>query len=78
MSRPNPPGSARPRPAAVWTFFYGSYINFDVLKEVDMVPQSWEVARLGGFDIRIEPRATSSGLTPTWSTASQRPPRTRS
>jgi hypothetical protein len=41
----------------VWTFFYGSYINFDVLKEVDLVPQEWEVARLAGFDIRIEPRA---------------------
>ncbi len=41
----------------VWTFFYGSYINFEVLKEVDLVPENWEVARLGGFDIRIEPRA---------------------
>ncbi len=41
----------------MWTFFYGSYINFDVLKGVDLVPESWEVARLGGFDIRIEPRA---------------------
>ena len=27
MSRPNPPASALPRPSAVWTFFYGSYIN---------------------------------------------------
>ncbi len=41
----------------VWTFFYGSYINFEVLKEVDLVPESWEVARLAGFDIRIQPRA---------------------
>jgi hypothetical protein len=41
----------------VWTFFYGSYINFRVLKEVDIVPDRWEVARLGGFDIRIQPRA---------------------
>ena len=41
----------------VWTFFYGSYIDFEVLKEVDLVPESWVVARLGGFDIRIEPRA---------------------
>jgi hypothetical protein len=57
VSRPNPPASALPRPSAVWTFFDGSYINFDVLKEVDLVPESWEVARLGGFDIRIEPRA---------------------
>ena len=41
----------------VWTFFYGSYINFEVLKEVELVPESWEVARLAGFDIRIQPRA---------------------
>jgi hypothetical protein len=41
----------------VWTFFYGSYMNFDVLREVDLVPETWEVARLAGFDVRIEPRA---------------------
>jgi hypothetical protein len=41
----------------VWVFFYGSYINFDVLKEVDLVPEEWEVARAPGFDIRIAPRA---------------------
>jgi cation transport regulator ChaC len=41
----------------VWVFFYGSYINFDVLREVSLVPGQWEVARLSGFDIRIEPRA---------------------
>jgi Gamma-glutamyl cyclotransferase, AIG2-like len=41
----------------VWTFFYGSYMNFDVLAEVDIVPAEWAVARLDGFDIRIEPRA---------------------
>jgi hypothetical protein len=45
---------AEPR---VWVFFYGSYINFDVLREVDLVPERWEVARLDGFDIRIQPRA---------------------
>jgi hypothetical protein len=27
----------------VWVFFYGSYINFEVLKEVDLVP-----GRVGG------------------------------
>ena len=42
---------------SVWVFFYGSYINFDVLREVDLVPERWEVGRLSGFDIRIEPRA---------------------
>jgi hypothetical protein len=41
----------------VWVFFYGSYMNFDVLREVDLVPAEWAVARLDGFDIRIEPRA---------------------
>ena len=40
-----------------WTFFYGSYMNLKVLAEVDLVPEKWEVARLDGFDIRIEPRA---------------------
>jgi hypothetical protein len=41
----------------VWVFFYGSYINLDVLREVQLVPERWEVARLHGFDIRIQPRA---------------------
>ena len=41
----------------VWTFFYGSYINFNVLKEVGLVPDRWEAARLSGFDLRIRPRA---------------------
>ncbi len=41
----------------IWTFFYGSYMNFDVLKEVDFIPEHWEVAKLHGFDIRIQPRA---------------------
>src|SRR5262245_62331363 len=41
----------------VWVFFYGSYINFAVLKEVGLVPERWEVGRLGGFDIVIRPRA---------------------
>jgi hypothetical protein len=43
--------------AKVWVFFYGSYMNFGVLGEVDLVPEQWEVARLDGFDIRIQPRA---------------------
>jgi hypothetical protein len=41
----------------VWVFFCGSYINFGVLREVGLMPEQWEVARLGGFDIRIQPRA---------------------
>ena len=45
------------KPPKVWTFFYGSYINFDVLKEVGLEPETWEVARLTGFDIEVAPRA---------------------
>ena len=41
----------------VWAFFYGSYINMDVLAEVDLSPARWEVAELAGFDLRIAPRA---------------------
>jgi hypothetical protein len=41
----------------VWVFFYGSYINFDVLKEANLVPAEWEVAILPGFDLNIAPRA---------------------
>ena len=44
-------------PPRVWTFLYGSYMNFDVLKEVDLVPGQVEVARLSGFDILIRPLA---------------------
>ena len=41
----------------VWVFFYGSYINMDVLREVDLAPEEFEVAKLYGFDIRIQPLA---------------------
>jgi hypothetical protein len=41
----------------VWVFFYGSYMNFRVLREVDLVPERWEIGQLGGFDIQIRPRA---------------------
>lgn len=41
----------------VWTFFYGSYINLEVLQEVDYVPRRYETARLPGFDITIGPLA---------------------
>jgi len=43
--------------ARVWVFFYGSYMNPDVLREVEIVPVEWEVGRLNGFDIEIRPRA---------------------
>jgi hypothetical protein len=32
-------------------------MNFDVLKEVNFAPERWEIAKLSGFDIRIQPRA---------------------
>lgn len=41
----------------VTVFFYGSYINLDVLREVGLVPESYEVASLSGFDIEIRPLA---------------------
>jgi len=42
---------------AVWVFFYGSFINLDVLGQVDYVPERYEVARLHGYDIQIRPLA---------------------
>ena len=45
---------AEPR---VWVFLYGSYMNFEVLREVNLVPPHCEVATLSGFDISIRPRA---------------------
>jgi hypothetical protein len=41
----------------VSVFFYGSYMNMAVLREVNLVPPHWEVASLSGFDIVIRPRA---------------------
>lgn len=39
-------------------FFYGSFINPDVLKQSDLEPEGFRVARLLGWDIRIGPHAT--------------------
>jgi hypothetical protein len=41
----------------VATFFYGSYINRDVLREVELVPERFEVAWLPGYGIPIQPLA---------------------
>jgi hypothetical protein len=41
----------------VWTFFYGSFLNLDVLKQTGLVPERYEVAKLSGFDICIQPLA---------------------
>ena len=40
-----------------FVFFYGSYMNRAVLAEVGLIPKTWEVASLPGFDICISPRA---------------------
>jgi hypothetical protein len=45
------------REPKVPVFFYGSYMNADVLKDVGLAPDHFEVAKLDGFDIRIEPLA---------------------
>lgn len=41
----------------VWSYFYGSNINLEILKRFDYVPEQVEVARLPGFDIVIRPLA---------------------
>jgi hypothetical protein len=48
---------AKPVTSTVWVFFHGSYINFDVLKESNLVPAEWQVAALSGFDVDIAPQA---------------------
>ncbi len=42
---------------AVRVFFYGSFINSRVLENAGVEPRQLEVARLPGFDLRIEPLA---------------------
>jgi cation transport regulator ChaC len=41
----------------VWVFFYGSYMNVDVLAEAGLSRREFVVGRLSGFDIRIAPLA---------------------
>lgn len=42
----------------VWTFFYGSFANPQVLSNADVFPTDAQQGRLDGWDIVIEPRAT--------------------
>ena len=42
----------------VWTFFYGSFMNPEVLANADVRPTESQMARLDGWDIKIAPRAT--------------------
>jgi len=46
----------------VTAFLYGSYMNLDVLQEVDLRPAHVRVARLPGFDIYIAPLASGISL----------------
>ena len=41
----------------VWVFFYGSFINLEVLATAGLIPEQLEVACLWGYDIRIQPLA---------------------
>jgi hypothetical protein len=41
----------------IWTFFYGLWINLDVLKEEDLSPEHSEVAILHGYEIQIQQSA---------------------
>ncbi len=50
-------GPGRERSQKIWVFFYGSYINRAVLMEVDLVPETFEMGRVMGFDLRLRPRA---------------------
>lgn len=42
---------------SVATFYYGSYINREVLREVGLDPERIDVARLPGYDLTIRPLA---------------------
>jgi hypothetical protein len=42
----------------VWTFFYGSFMNSDVLAQAEVHPAQRQWARLDGWELRIAPRAT--------------------
>lgn len=34
-------------------FFYGLYMDFDVLRRYGDIPEVWEVAKLPGYDLRV-------------------------
>ena len=42
---------------SIWTLFYGSFINPEVLAKQDVRPDAFEVAVLHGFEITIQPLA---------------------
>jgi hypothetical protein len=45
----------------VWTFFYGSFMNPEVLAQADVHPTQMQMGRVDGWRLDIAPRAT---LTP--------------
>jgi len=47
-------------PRRINVFFYGSFIRPDVMARGGLQPERVEVARLNGFDIRIDPHASIS------------------
>ena len=42
----------------LWVFVFGAYINFSILREVDLIPDEYRVATLAGFKLKIAPTAT--------------------
>ena len=42
----------------VWTFFYGSFMNQEVLAEAGVEPTERQLGRLDGWALEVAPRAT--------------------
>jgi len=42
----------------IWTFFYGSFMNSDVLAKADVHPTQRQMARLDGWELKIARHAT--------------------
>ncbi|MDQ3803203.1 MAG: gamma-glutamylcyclotransferase [Acidobacteriota bacterium] len=40
----------------VWVFFYGLFMDFEILRRYGLEPERWQVAKLPGYDIRIAAR----------------------
>jgi hypothetical protein len=37
----------------VWVFFYGLYMDLQILKENNVVPEKFEAAQLSGYDFQV-------------------------
>lgn len=42
----------------IWTFFYGSFMNPEVMSRVGHVAAQWEVSYVSGFEFSVAPRAS--------------------